>query len=130
MYVWLILVLFFVGCSSSNPPGAQLQSTQVHIFPRVSLTPQQVQLVQSGVQRVLSDPSSAHFGEIYAGEQPDGTLYICGSVDVRNNSGGYTGEQPFYGTLDQRAFTPTTIGGSEEQSRSIEAYCRQQLSLG
>jgi len=130
MYLWLILLLFLAGCSASDPPAAQLQSDQARVFPRVSLTPDQVRLVESGVQRILNDPGSARFGEIYAGQQPDGTLYVCGSVDVRNNSGGYTGDQPFYGTLNQRAFTPTTIGGDEEQSRSIEAYCRQQLSLG
>jgi hypothetical protein len=130
MYFWLILLLFLAGCSASDPPAAQLQSDQVRVFPRVSLTPDQVRLVESGVQRILDDPGAARFGEIYAGQQPDGTLYVCGSVDARNSSGGYTGDQPFYGTLDQRAFTPTTIGGDEVQSRAIEAYCRQQLSLG
>jgi hypothetical protein len=123
MYFLLVLVLFIAGCAPSDGPStAQLQFNQVQVFPRVSLTQEQVQLVYSGVQRVLSDPNSARFGEIFAGRQPDGTLYVCGSVDVRNNSGGYIGDQPFYGTLDQRAFT-------QEQSQAIEAYCRQQLAL-
>jgi hypothetical protein len=43
---------------------------------------------------------------------------------------GDSGEQPFYGTLDQRAFNPIKVGGTAEQSQAIEAYCRQQLSLG
>jgi hypothetical protein len=130
MYFLLVLVLFIAGCAPSDGPStAQLQFNQVQVFPRVSLTQEQVQLVYSGVQRVLSDPNSARFGEIFAGRQPDGTLYVCGSVDVRNNSGGYIGDQPFYGTLDQRAFTPITIGGTQEQSQAIEAYCRQQLAL-
>jgi hypothetical protein len=131
MYLWLVLILFLGGCAASDPSAtAQLQSNQVEVYPRVSLTPRQMQLIYSGVQRVLSDPNAARFGNINAGRRPDGTLYVCGSVDVRNSSGAYTGEQPFYGTLDQREFTPITIGGSEEQSRAIEAYCRQQLALG
>jgi len=131
MYFLLVLVLFIAGCASSDPSGTVgLQSNQIQLFPRVSLTPEQVQLVYSGVQRVLSDPNSARFGDIFAGRQPDGKLYVCGSVDVRKNSGGFTGDQPFYGTLDQHAFTPITIGGTPEQSQAIEAYCRQQLTLG
>ena len=131
MYLWLILILFLAGCSSSDPSvTAQLQSNQAEIYQRVSLAPEQAQLVYSGVQRVLSDPASAQFGQINAGREPDGTVYVCGSVNARTSSGAFTGDQPFYGTLDQRAFNPIKIGGTEEQSRAIEAYCRQTLALG
>ena len=127
----LLLVLFIAGCAPSEPPGApQFQSSQVETYPRVSLTPEQVQLVYAGVQRVLSDPNSARFADIVAGRKPDGTLYVCGSVDVRTNSGTYTGDQRFIGTLDQRGFVPITIGGTAEQSQAMRAYCRQQLALG
>jgi hypothetical protein len=122
------LVLLLAGCAAD--PAPQVQTGSAEIYQRVSLGPQQMQLVYSGVQRVLSDPASAQFGEIYAGRKPDGTVYVCGSVNARTSSGAFTGDQPFYGTLDQRGFTPIKIGGTAEQSQAIQAYCRQTLALG
>jgi hypothetical protein len=126
--LWLLPMLLLAGCAGDPPAPPQLHSS-VQVFPRVSLTQQQIQLVYAGVQRVLSDPNSARFSDINAGRQPDGTLYVCGLVDTRNVSGNYTGNQPFVGTLDGRGFTPTTIGGSPEQQHSVRAYCAQQLAL-
>jgi hypothetical protein len=128
MRIWPFLILLLAGCAAD--PGPQAQTGSVEVYQRVSLAPQQAQLVYSGVQRVLSNPASAQFGQIFAGRKPDGTVYVCGSVNARTSSGAFTGDQPFYGTLDQRAFTPIKIGGSEEQSRAIQAYCRQTLALG
>ena len=126
--LWLVLTLSLAGCAGDAPAPPQLHSA-VETYPRVSLTQDQIQLIYAGVQRVLSDPNSARFGEINAGRKPDGTLYVCGSVDTRNASGNYTGDQPFFGTLDGRGFRPTSIGGSPEQVHSIREYCRQQLAL-
>ena len=126
--LWVILILSLAGCAGDAPAPPQLHSA-VETYPRVSLTNEQIQLIYSGVQRVLSDPNSARFSDINAGRKPDGTLYVCGSVDTRNVTGNYTGNQPFFGTLDGRGFTPTTIGGSSEQQYSIRAYCAQQLAL-
>jgi hypothetical protein len=128
MRIWPFLILLLAGCAAD--PAPQAQTGSVEVYQRVSLAPQQAQLVYSGVQRLLSDPASAQFGQIFAGRKPDGTVYVCGSVNARTSSGAFTGDQPFYGTLDQRAFTPIKIGGSEEQSRAIQAYCRQTLALG
>ena len=128
MRIWPFLILLLSGCAAD--PAPQAQTGSVEVYQRVSLAPQQAQLVYSGVQRVLSNPASAQFGQIFAGRKPDGTVYVCGSVSARTSSGAFTGDQPFYGTLDQRAFTPIKIGGSEEQSRAIQAYCRQTLALG
>jgi hypothetical protein len=128
MRIWPFLILLLAGCAAD--PGPQAQTGSVEVYQRVSLAPQQAQLVYSGVQRVLSNPASAQFGQIFAGRKPDGTVYVCGSVNTRTSSGAFTGDQPFYGTLDQREFTPIKIGGSEEQSRAIQAYCRQTLALG
>jgi hypothetical protein len=128
MRIWPFLILLLAGCAAD--PAPQAQTGSVEVYQRVSLAPQQAQLVYSGVQRVLSNPASAQFGQIFAGRKPDGTVYVCGSVNARTSSGAFTGDQPFYGTLDQRAFTPIKIGGSEEQSRAIQAYCRQTLALG
>ena len=114
--LWLLPMLLLAGCAGDPPAPPQLHSS-VEVFPRVSLTQQQIQLVY------------ARFSDINAGRQPDGTLYVCGSVDTRNVSGNYTGNQPFVGTLDGRGFTPTTIGGSPEQQHSLRAYCAQQLAL-
>ena len=130
MPLLLVLGLFIAGCSSAELPGApQLASGQVETYPPVSLSPQQVQVISAGVQRRLTDPASARFSGIVAGRMPDGTLYVCGSVDARTREGSYTGEQPFFGTLDQRGFVPTTIGGTLEQSQAMRNYCRQQLAL-
>jgi hypothetical protein len=128
MRIWPFLILLLAGCAAD--PGPQAQTGSVEVYQRVSLAPQQAQLVYSGVQRVLSNPASAQFGQIFAGRKPDGTVYVCGSVNARTNSGAFTGDQPFYGTLDQRQFTPIKIGGTQEQSQAIQAYCRQTLALG
>ena len=128
MRIWPFLILLLAGCAAD--PAPQAQKGSVEVYQRVSLAPQKAQLVYSGVQRVLSNPASAQFGQIFAGRKPDGTVYVCGSVNARTNSGAFTGDQPFYGTLDQREFTPIKIGGSEEKSRAIQAYCRQTLALG
>jgi hypothetical protein len=126
----LILVLFLAGCAPSEMPGdAQLQTDQVQTFPRVALSPQQLQLIYAGVQRRLTFPASARFSGIVAGRQPDGSLYVCGAVDTRTSAGTYTGNQPFYGTLDQRGFNPKTIGGTPEEMQEIAGACRQQLAL-
>jgi hypothetical protein len=129
MRVWPFLVLLLAGCAAESGPP-QVQAGSAEIYQRVSLAPEQAQLVYSGVQRVLSDPASAQFGQIYAGRKPDGTVYVCGSVNARTSSGAFTGDQPFYGTLDQRGFNPIKIGGTAEQSQAIQAYCRQTLALG
>jgi hypothetical protein len=128
MRIWPFLILLLAGCAAD--PGPQAQTGSVEVYQRVSLGPQQMQLVYSGVQRLLSDPASAQFGQIVAGRKPDGTVYVCGSVNARTSSGAFTGDQPFYGTLDQREFTPIKIGGTQEQSQAIQAYCRQTLALG
>ena len=120
-------MLLLAGCAAEPSPQA---TGSVEVYQRVSLAPEQMQLVYSGVQRVLSDPASAQFGQIFAGWKPDGTVYVCGSVNARTNSGAFTGDQPFYGTLNQRQFTPIKIGGTQEQSQAIQAYCRQTLALG
>jgi hypothetical protein len=127
MRIWPFLVLLLAGCAAEPAPQA---TGSVEVYQRVSLGPQQMQLVYSGVQRLLSDPASAQFGQIVAGRKPDGTVYVCGSVNARTSSGAFTGDQPFYGTLDQREFTPIKIGGTQEQSQVIQAYCRQTLALG
>jgi hypothetical protein len=126
----LILVLFLAGCVPSEMPGdAQLQTGQVETFPRVALSPQQLQLIYAGVQQRLTFPNTARFSGIVAGRQPGGSLYVCGAVDTRTSTGTYTGDQPFYGTLDQRGFTPVMIGGTPEQTQEMTSYCRQQLAL-
>ena len=66
--LWLLPILLLAGCAGDTPAPPQLHSS-VEIFPRVSLTQQQIQLVYAGVQRVLSDPNSARFSDINAGRQ-------------------------------------------------------------
>ena len=63
MRIWPFLVLLLAGCAAEPPPQA---TGSVEVYQRVSLGPQQMQLVYSGVQRVLSDPASAQFGQIVA----------------------------------------------------------------
>lgn len=48
--------------------------------------------VKKSVREMMVDPSSAQFGEIYAGAKPG---YYCGSVNGKNRMGGYAGEQQF-----------------------------------
>jgi len=128
MPLFLLLVLLLGGCSTSELPASP-QTSDIEVYPRVTLTPQQVQLIYAGVQHRLTSPNTARFSGIVAGRKPDGSLHVCGSVDVRTVAGNYTGDQPFYGTLDQRGFVPINIGGTPEQSQAMRDYCRQQLAL-
>ena len=129
--LWLVLVALLAGCAGDTPAPPQLHSS-IETFPRVSLTQQQYQLVYSGVQRMLSDPNSARFSDINAGRKPDGTLYVCGSVDTRNVSGNYTGSQPFFGTLDGRASRQPPSGARPSSSIDfalLRAAARAQLAF-
>ncbi len=64
-----------------------------------TLTAAQEEKVLDGLRKILKDPNSAILGQIEAGPEESGTIYICGFVNAKNSFGGYTGDKPFIGML-------------------------------
>lgn len=52
---------------------------------------------------------------------------VCGYVNAKNSYGGYTGKEPFNGTLiSNAAFLPAGIGGNEYETRAIISVCARR----
>ncbi len=86
----MFVVLALAGCANA---GAQMQLRAAPVEP-VSLTPQQLQTVDSTIRGIMKDPDSAKFKNIVSSRR-DGTVYVCGSVNAKNSFGGYVGFSPF-----------------------------------
>jgi hypothetical protein len=97
-------------------PAASVELLSNHGEP-VTLTPQQIAVVQGGVRRGLKDPESARFGTILAVRDKPGApmLRVCGRVNAKNSYGGYTGEQLFTGLIySSGAFMELPHTGGDE----------------
>ena len=124
-------IAWLYGCSLPEPapPPDPVEAI-------VELSDAQVSAVHSDIRRRLKDPNSAIFGPIAAGRLASGlpeqgipNLYVvCGEVNARNSFGGYTGNQPYLGTLEGDAFpeiTSMTIAGATIPSTGLRGLCAQ-----
>jgi len=90
-----------------------------------ALTSTQTAVVQSSLRKALKDPDSARFGTVAAARGPDGAITVCGMVNAKNAYGGYTGEQPFMGTLSEAEFSLRYIADTQEQYTGTVAFCKE-----
>lgn len=61
-----------------------------------------------------------------AAPQPTGETIFCGTVNARNEMGGYTGPAPFYGKLyGDGQFYLTQLAGDLAGSSNVIARCDQ-----
>lgn len=93
MLFWAMLSMLLVGCAS------QASNRQAWAGVPVQLSAEQERVVREGVVKVLKDPESARFGNMYGSQRADGTIAVCGYVNAKNSYGGYTGLRPFGGML-------------------------------
>ncbi|TJV51117.1 MAG: hypothetical protein E5Y01_16140 [Mesorhizobium sp.] len=86
-----------------------------------NLSAAQQEAIKSGVQAMLKDPESARFSAISAAPQPTGETIVCGTVNAKNELGGYAGPAPFYGKLygDGQFFLTSLADGVAEASNVI-----------
>jgi hypothetical protein len=132
---WLptvVAALLLCGCALA--PAATPASI-------VTLTAEQIAAVRKGVQKALKDPESARFGDMIAGRDPQGVLYVCGWVNAKNSLGGYTGEKRFAGNIAEHTdpatkklsivFVVSSLGGGEAADVVTKVTCeRSGLPLG
>lgn len=94
-------------------------------------------MVVSAVRKRLKDPESARFG-VMAAARKDGKegVDVCGMVNARNSYGGYTGEQPFIGTMfidrpngKPPIFIPLAIGGNKIAREATIKVCRDTTRI-
>ncbi|RVD44904.1 hypothetical protein EN742_00735 [Mesorhizobium sp. M4A.F.Ca.ET.020.02.1.1] len=80
--------------------------------------------VQSSILGILKDPDSARFSVMSAAPQATGETIVCGTVNAKNEMGGYVGPAPFYGKLygDGQFYLASLAGGAAEAS-NIVARC-------
>lgn len=86
--------------------------------------------IVNGVRARLKDPMSAVFGGAVAKRDPEGFVYVCGSVNAKNSYGGYTGHQPYSGMLVGEGakvfFAVVGIAGSEDERTAILSVCHER----
>jgi hypothetical protein len=62
---------------------------------------------KQAMTRILKDPDSARFANLFEGRGSSGRRTICGEINAKNGFGGYTGMNPFIYFVDtNEAFTP------------------------
>jgi hypothetical protein len=86
-----------------------------------SLSEGQQAAVQSTILGILKDPDSARFSAMSAAPQVTGETIVCGTVNAKNELGGYAGPAPFYGKLygDGQFFLTSLADGAAEASNVI-----------
>src|SRR5262245_60862735 len=79
----VIAVLLLAGCAAQraaerNAPDVPFQGP----LRPVTLTPDQIKLVQQGISAIMPDPKAVSFGDSYrAGKGPFGEIVVCGFVN-------------------------------------------------
>lgn len=82
-----------------------------------------VSAVHDAVRARLADPNSATFGPISFGAVTGG-LAACGTVNAKNNLGGYVGQRPFTARNSTgRAFTVLLLAQSDSEASAIRQMC-------
>jgi hypothetical protein len=116
----VLFALFLGGCAATHVAPPSLERYSI-----ISLRPDQIAAVQHGVKLLLSDPESARFGLMVAGRDRMGAITVCGLVNAKNGSGGYTGEKPYMGLLatNKPAFFATGLDAAPDIAQKTEKAC-------
>lgn len=95
----ILCTSLLAGCIPADP--------KVDPAPAVVLTSAEVKVVQDTLRKDMKDPTSAMFGSMVAGRLSSGGVAVCGLVNAKNGFGGYTGAEPFSGTLTAASGGPS-----------------------
>ena len=115
------VALLVTGCGAG-----QLAEVQLQPLAPLSLSTDQIAMVQTVVKFSLQDPRAAQFGTIKGGKDQDGKVVVCGLVNAKNNFGGFTG-MTFTGELDSAgSFKMGAMGDIADVSLAIQQICGKQ----
>lgn len=82
--------------------------------------------VQSAILGTLKDPDSARFSAMSAAPQSTGEIIVCGTINAKNEMGGYGGPAPFYGKLyADGQFYLTQLADGVAEASNVIARCDQ-----
>jgi hypothetical protein len=74
-------------------------SVQAGAEAAITLSTEQITVIEAGVQARLNNPDSAKFSGLVARPLNGPVLAVCGYVNTKNSSGGYIGDFAFDGFL-------------------------------
>lgn len=100
-------------------------------FDRYELSPAEAMSIQATMKALLADAESAKFGQIGATKRAGGSITICGQVNARNASGGYSGERPFMGHMwpPDTAFFLDDMATDESNVARLTYLCQNAGAL-
>jgi hypothetical protein len=81
--------------------------------------------VEAGIRSKLTDPESAKFDGVSASKSASGTVWACGYVNAKNQSGGYVGQRPFIGFYRSGNFVVKEISRDKASAQAIWKKCRK-----
>lgn len=110
----LALALILTGCTESFADRVAKAKKSGAAHPQIEMSSFETSIVEDAISSRLKDPSSAQFGAMAAALQTDGSVIVCGLVNAKNSFGGYTGNQPYFGTLGENWFVPTSLGENSD----------------
>lgn len=116
-------IIALAGCAAGGP-APTAQAPQAAPF---ALTAAHTKTIQAGVRSSLKDPDSARFGAMRAAKDTKGAVVVCGFVNAKNSFGGYTGDQPFVGTLSEAPalFLVAMFGGTDSERFAVRKVCAE-----
>jgi len=115
--VQLLLVASLCGCVAAAPRSDAGGGQRVDPIP-IPLALEEI--ITTGIRLRLSDPASARFGKMLAGERTlNGRkeIVVCGFVNGRDPSGSYGGDQAFFAKIypdSGSSFELVAMGGASE----------------
>jgi len=118
----LLLIGLVAGCTSTPPPAKQATSTAVA---PATLSDAERAIVERDTLAALPDVSNASFRTISASKSSNGTMTVCGYINVVASSGTSSGDKPFIGVLSGSEFLLSAMGGSKEETIAVQAECIQ-----
>lgn len=127
-WIAAMAVLALNGCQGAS----QQQQYQFPVPPPpqpsgvpVSLSPDEVSVIQNGVRGFLKDPASAIFsGTPLAARAPNGEITACGMVNAKNSYGGYTGAGPYIAKVRGGVVVDMAASSGRDASILLQ-MCRQ-----
>jgi hypothetical protein len=116
----LILIGLVAGCTSTTPTAKPVTSKS---GASVTLSDAERSTVQQDMVAALPDVTNATFRTISASRRSDGTLDVCGYIDVTNGAGVKSGDKPFIGTLANGSFALSAMAGTKEEIVNVQTQC-------
>lgn len=100
-----------------------VSAPQINSTTPVKLNQAEIDAVHSVIVAKLKDPGSVQWGEVKAGANSNGKIFVCGLVNAKNSFGGYNGMTPYLGDMVSGRFLFGGMGGTPETSTAAYQVC-------